>query len=317
MMPATPIARVTLEEASRRYAAGPRPVATLGFFDGVHRGHRAVLDEAVRAARDPGVEVVAVTFDRHPRETLVGAAPPLLTPTAERLRLLGEAGAAAAVVIPFDRSQAAVPAEEFAREVFSRRLRAAIVVLGARSRFGRGGQGTPEDLAGFGARLGFSVRIVPPLMAGGEPVSSTRIRDRVLRGDLTGAADLLGRPVTWVGTVVRGRGDGKKLGFLTANLDMPGAALPPNGIYACRVRASGADYRAAANLGTSPTFTAGTGHRGAPRRVEVHVIGFSGDLYGQELRVEVLRKLRDEVLFPSLEALRDQIRRDVEAVERG
>ncbi|MCI0341392.1 MAG: riboflavin biosynthesis protein RibF [Planctomycetales bacterium] len=307
------IARLSLDDAGGRYASGPRPVATLGFFDGVHRGHRAVLDEAVRAAREAGGEVVAVTFDRHPRETLVGVAPPLLTPASERLRLLGEAGAAAVVVVPFDRAQAAVPAEEFAREVFARRLRAGVVALGARSRFGRGGQGTPEDLAGFGTRLGFSVRVVPPLMAGGEPISSTRIRDRLLRGDLDGAADLLGRPVAWVGTVVPGRGDGRALGFPTANLDMPGAALPPDGVYACRARLGDATFRAAANVGVSPTFT-GPGGAALPRAVEVHLIGFSGDLYGRELRVEVLRKLRDERKFPSLEALREQIRSDVEAV---
>ena len=298
-------------DAAARYATGPRPVATLGFFDGVHRGHQAVLAACVGQARAAGGDAVVVTFGNHPREVLGGVAPPLLTPLRERLRLFGEAGATAALVLSFDAALAATPAEAFARDVFAGRLRARAVVVGARTRFGSGGRGTPDDLVVWGRRDGYDVEVVPPLAVGGEPVSSTRIRDRVLRGDLAGAAELLGRPPAIVGTVVRGDGRGRGLGFPTANLATPGAAPPPDGVHAGRPAVDGPPRLAVVTCAFAPPF-------GAPpaRRVEVHVLDWSGDCYGRDLRVDLLVRLRDERKFPDVAALKTQIVADV-AAARG
>lgn len=303
----------SLAEAAARYASGPRPAVTLGFFDGCHRGHQAVLAATVAQARAAGGDAVVVTFDPHPRAVLAGQAPPLLTPTVERLRLFRVAGIATTVVLPFDRALAAEPARAFAERVLARAVRAATVVVGARTRFGQGGRGTPADLLGWGAALGFATTVVPAVAEGGEPVSSTRIRDRVQRGDLSGAAALLGHPLALVGPVVRGAARGRALGFPTANLDCTGSALPPDGVYAGRAILQDRAWPAVANLGTAPTFA--TEGAGPPRRVEVHLIRWSGDCYGAVLRFEVARKLRDERRFDSVEALRLQIAADVEAAE--
>jgi riboflavin kinase/FMN adenylyltransferase len=301
-----------LAAAAARHAQGPRPAVTLGFFDGAHRGHQAVLAATVAQARAAGGDAVVVTFDPHPRAVLAGEAPPLLTPTAERLRWFEVLGIATTVVLPFDRALAAEPARDFAERVFARALRAAAVVVGARTRFGQGGRGTPADLVAWGPTLGFATTVVPAVIEGGEPVSSTRIRDRVRRGDLRGAAELLGHPVALVGTVVHGAARGRGLGFPTANLDCAGCLVPPDGVYAGRAWLGAVAWPAVANLGTAPTF-AGPG--AAPRRVEVHLIGWSGDCYGQLMRFEIARKLRDERRFESVEALRLQIAADIEAAE--
>ncbi|MHC5018882.1 MAG: riboflavin biosynthesis protein RibF [Planctomycetota bacterium] len=289
------------------------PVCTLGYFDGVHRGHQAVLAAAVARAQAAKTEAVVVTFDPHPRAVLTGVAPPLLTPLRERRRLFAHYGIARVEVLEFTPALAAVEAEAFARDTLRGALGAQAVVIGARTRFGAGGRGTPDDLVAFGERFGFDVEVVSPVREGGEPVSSTRVRDRVRRGDCTGAADLLGRPLTWVGVVVAGERRGRELGFPTANLDLAGIVLPPNGVYACTAWLDDADgpHPAVANLGTAPTFTADDPD--APHRAEVHLIGWDGDLYGRDLRVEVHRKLRDEQRFESLDALQRQIAADVAA----
>jgi riboflavin kinase/FMN adenylyltransferase len=290
-----------------------RPVCTLGYFDGVHRGHQAVLAAAVTRARAAGTEAVVVTFDPHPRQVLTGVAPPLLTPLRERRRLFKQYGIARVEVLSFTPAMAAVEAEAFVRDTLLGAFGAQAVVIGARTRFGAGGRGTPEDLAAFGERYGFAVEVVAPVREGGESISSTRVRDRVRRGDCAGAAELLGRPLTWVGEVVRGDARGRELGFPTANLDLAGIVLPPNGVYACTAYLDddGAPRPAVANLGTAPTFTGDDPD--PPRRAEVHLIGWDGDCYGGDLRVEVHRKLRDERRFDSLDALKSQIAADVAA----
>jgi len=289
------------------------PVCTLGYFDGVHRGHQAVLSAAVARAEAAGTEAVVVTFDPHPRQVLTGVAPPLLTPLRERRRLFARYGIDRVEVLAFTPAMAQVEAEAFAGDTLKGALNACAVVIGARTRFGAGGRGTPEDLAAFGVQFGFEVEVVAPVRDGGESISSTRIRDRVRRGDCAGAAELLGRPLTWVGEVVRGAQRGRELGFPTANIDLTGIVLPPNGVYACTafIGADDVPRPAVANLGTAPTFTANDPH--APRRAEVHLIGWDGDCYGADLRVEVHRKLRDEQRFASLDALKSQIAADVAA----
>ncbi len=268
---------------------GPRAVA-LGTFDGVHLGHRRVLEAALEAGPEPTV----VTFDPHPR-TALGNRVALLTTLERRLELLDNLGVAAVLVVDFTLELARLEPEEFAEEVL-RAIGAETVVAGADFRFGRGRKG---DLALLG-RLGFDVRPVP-LLPG---VSSSRIRELVRSGAVEDAAQLLGRPVEVDGTVVTGDARGGTLGFPTANLDVrPELIVPGSGIYA----GAAAGHRAAVSIGTNPHYG------GRETRVEAFLLDFSGDLYGRRLVVELWQRLRDERAFADEDELVDQINRDVEA----
>ncbi len=268
--------------------AGPRAVA-LGTFDGVHLGHRRLLETLLEAGPEPTV----LTFDPHPR-TALGNRVELLMPLERRLELLAELGVAAALVVEFTLDVARLEPGEFADQ-FLRSIGTEVVVAGEDFRFGHKRQG---DLALLES-LGFAIRPVPLL----EDVSSTRIRELVREGDVGSAAALLGRPVEVEGTVVSGDARGGTLGFPTANLDVrPELLVPLNGIYA---GAAGGN-RAAVSIGTNPHYG------GSERRVEAFLLDFEGDLYGRRLIVELWERLRDERSFDSEQALIDQIARDVE-----
>jgi riboflavin kinase/FMN adenylyltransferase len=272
---------------------GPRGVA-LGTFDGVHRGHRRVIETALEAGPEPTV----VTFDPHPR-TAFGNRVELLTTLERRLELLEELGVEAALVVEFTLELARLEPEQFAEEVL-RPIGAEVVVAGADFRFGRGRKGDLELVRS----LGFDVRPVPLV----EGVSSSRIRDLVRAGDVEVAAKLLGRPVEVEGTVVAGEARGGTLGFPTANLDVrPELLVPGNGIYA----GAAAGHRAAVSIGTNPHYG---GHE---RRVEAYLLDFSGDLYGQRLVVELWRRLRDEQAFETESDLIRQIEADVELARQA
>jgi riboflavin kinase/FMN adenylyltransferase len=272
---------------------GPRAVA-LGTFDGVHRGHRRVIETALEAGPEPTV----VTFDPHPR-TAFGNRVELLTTLERRLELLEELGVEAALVVEFTLELARLEPEQFAEEVL-RPIGAQVVVAGADFRFGRGRKGDLELVRS----LGFDVRPVPLV----EGVSSSRIRDLVRAGDVEVAAKLLGRPVEVEGTVVAGEARGGTLGFPTANLDVrPELLVPGNGIYA----GAAAGHRAAVSIGTNPHYG---GHE---RRVEAYLLDFSGDLYGQRLVVELWRRLRDEQAFETESDLIRQIEADVELARQA
>jgi riboflavin kinase/FMN adenylyltransferase len=279
--------------ATDRLGAVPR-VAALGTFDGVHLGHRRVIDAALAAGPEPTV----VTFDPHPR-TALGNRVELLTSLERRLELLRELGVEATVLVEFTLELARLEPEEFAKEVL-RPIGAEIVVAGEDFRFGRGRTGDLELLQ----RLGFEVVAVPIL----EGVSSSRIRELVADGHVEDAASLLGRPVEVEGTVVAGDARGGTLGFPTANLGIrPELLVPNNGIYA----GAAGESRAAVSIGTNPHYG------GRERRVEAHLLDFEGDLYGQRLVVELWERLRDEAAFASEAELIDQIARDVEATRRA
>ena len=271
----------------------PRAVA-LGTFDGVHLGHRRVLD----AARAAGPTPTVVTFDPHPRVAL-GYGVELLAPLERRLELLGEAGVEDALVVDFDLELAQLEPEAFAERVL-RPIGTEVVVAGANFRFGRGRTGDLELLRG----LGFDARAVPLV----EGVSSTRIRDLLRAGEVDRAAGLLGRPAELVGTVVAGDARGGTLGFPTANLrPEPGLLIPGYGIYA-----GAADgHRAAISIGTNPHYG------GGERRIEAFLLDFAGDLYGKRLTLELWQRLRDEQSFDSEAELVDQIARDVEATRQA
>jgi riboflavin kinase/FMN adenylyltransferase len=280
---------VKVARAPDELGSGPRAVA-LGTFDGVHLGHRRVIEEALSA----GLEPTVVTFDPHPR-TALGNRVELLTSLERRLELLEELGVEATLVVEFTLELARLEPEQFADEVL-RSIGTETVVAGEDFRFGRGRTG---DLALLD-RVGFETVPVPIL----EGVSSSRIRELVTDGDVAGAARLLGRPVEVEGTVVTGDERGGTLGFPTANLDIrPELLLPANGIYA----GAAGEHRAAISIGTNPHYG------GRERRVEAHLLDFSGDLYGQRLIVQLWQRLRDEQAFDSEEELIAQIGRDVEA----
>jgi riboflavin kinase / FMN adenylyltransferase len=268
--------------------AGRRSVA-LGTFDGVHRGHRRVIDAARRAGLRTGV----VTFDPHPRAVLGGRVE-LLATIERRLELFADAGVEDVLVLPFDEQLAALSAEDFAEQML-RGIGAEMVAAGETFRFGRGRDGDLDQLA----RLGFDVRRVPLV----ENVSSSRVRELLHAGEPEEAAALLGRPPEIEGTVVRGDGRGRELGFPTANVDVPRQLLvPPDGVYAGAARGR----RAAVSIGTNPHFD------GVERRVEAHLLDFDDDLYGQRLVVEIWSRLRGQRRFDSLEQLVAAIGADVE-----
>jgi riboflavin kinase/FMN adenylyltransferase len=263
-------------------------------------------------ARD--LESVVVTFDRHPATVVrPESAPQLLTDTAQKLELLAEAGVDCAVVLPFDEARANESAEDFVLEVLVGALRARAVVVGADFHFGHGRKGNVALLTDMGERAGFETLGVSLDDAGGEPVSSTRIRRLVAAGEVREAARLLGRPHQVRGTVVRGDGrGGRTLGLPTANVDVPpGIALPAEGIYAGRYhRPDGTVHHAALSYGRRPTF-----YRDGQPLLEAHLVDFADDLYGEEGRVDFVERLRGEEHFDSVEALVSQMHADVEQAD--
>jgi riboflavin kinase/FMN adenylyltransferase len=288
------------------------PTVAIGNFDGVHRGHQALVRAARELAREANGEAVVLTFDPHPARFFAPhLAPPMIVTLERRLELLAEAGADVTVIEPFDAAFAAITADQFVTEVLGRALGARHVVVGYDFSFGRGRQGTPASLSALGRQLGLGVTVVPAVAAEGMVCSSTKIREFVLEGRVDGASLLLGRPFEITGPVVRGAGRGRGLGLPTANVRPEGELLPRTGIYAGRARLlddPGAGARAAAiSVGTNPTFVPGNNEV----TVEAHLLDFSGDLYDRRLRLELLARLRDERRFASVDELLAQIQNDI------
>ncbi|HUQ04284.1 MAG TPA: bifunctional riboflavin kinase/FAD synthetase [Kofleriaceae bacterium] len=289
------------------------PAIAIGNFDGVHRGHAALVRQA-RSLAGPHGDAVVLTFDPHPVQVLAPhAAPPLITTQTRKLELLAAAGADAVVVEPFTTELAALRADEFVAEVLAGACNARHVVVGADFTYGKSRGGNVDTLAAAGRRHGFEVAIVAPVAVDGEVASSTRVRGYLRAGDPRRAAALLGRSYDIDGEVVRGAGRGKGLGVATANVRTDGVLLASPGIYAVTLERLGDDAHpvalaAVASLGTNPTFTdAGT------LVLEVHVLDFDADLYGARVRVGFVERLRDEARFDSVDALLAQIRADIAA----
>lgn len=283
----------------------------LGNFDGVHLGHRELVRRLVDRARPAGLAAVALTFDPHPLAVLApDRAPVPLTTLEDRAALLQDVGLDGVAVLPFTQELARHSAEEFVREHLVGWLAARWVAVGEGFRFGRGRSGDAELLAREGARLGFELLVVPPVLEADEPVSSTRVREALSRGAVDEAARLLGRPHRVAGTVVEGDRRGRQLGFPTANLLPPAVALPADGVYAGRVQLEGGSSPAVVNIGSRPTFDHGQ------LRLEAHLLDWAGDLYGRRLTVEFVARLRGEQRFPGPEALRAQIEQDVALARR-
>lgn len=289
---------------------------TIGTFDGVHIGHRTLIAQTIEDAARRESESVALTWDRHPNETLrPERTPPLLTTPERKIELLAETGLDRILVLPFDRDFSQWAPERFVKEVLVAGLAAEAVFVGSGWRFGHRAMGTTDLLVEMGADLGFETLPTALEEVGGEPVSSSRVRRAVAAGDVTEARVLLGRPFDIDGPVVKGDARGEGLGFPTANIELdPRLAHPPRGVYACRARVEDIWYAAATNLGVNPTF--GGDPEKIPPRVEAYLLDFHGDLYGKTLRVEFHVRLRDELKFDSAEALVSQIGQDVDAVRR-
>jgi riboflavin kinase/FMN adenylyltransferase len=298
----------------RRLARALRaPAVAIGNFDGVHRGHQQLIARARAAAVALGGETVALTFDPHPAAVLAPErAPRLLTSTARKLELLAAAGADAAVVEPFGPELATLSPRSFADEVLVRALGARQVVVGYDFRFGQGRGGSTETLRELGGELGFAVDVVDPVTVDGVVASSSRIRTSIEEGDLAGARALLGRDPEVEGTVVRGAGRGRGIGVATANLDIDAGVVPPLGIYATWVfLAGGEQLPGAASVGTNPTFD-----DSGRLSLEVHILDFDRDLYGQRLRLGFAVRLRGELRFAGAAELVEQIRRDIADTRR-
>jgi len=273
-------------------------VAAIGNFDGVHRGHRAVIDAAIARAEPMAAAAIAVTFEPHPRAVLRPTAPMFrLTDATAKLRLLAATGLAGALVLTFDRAFAALSAEEFVTRILVGRLGISGATIGFDFHFGHQRRGSPAFLAAQGERLGFSVETAPPLEDEGRPVSSSSIRTALAAGRVVEAAELLGYPWFVSGTVIRGDQRGRDLGFPTANLALDPACGLKHGIYAVRVQIAGRIHDGVASFGTRPTFD-----DGAPL-LETYLFDFSGDLYGVAIDVAFIGWIRAELKFDAIDAL--------------
>jgi len=281
-------------------------VATLGIFDGLHVGHRKVIGLVVDAAERAHGTSVAVTFDRHPGSVIGNRPEPMITSLRHRLKLLEGLGLDFCLVIEFTDEIAGMEASDFVRTVLCDLLGVRLLIVGFDCRFGKDRRGNTELCTALGRELGFEATIVPPVLIGGQVVSSTVIRHAIARGELRRVERLLGRPYSLLGTVVHG--DGRGIGYPTANLDLNYELLPPCGVYAARALLNDRPLAAVASVGTRSTFH----HEpDAPIVVEVHVLDRHPDLYGTELEVQLLERIRDQQAFGSARELQEHIRGDI------
>ena len=288
-----------------------RGAVAIGNFDGVHRGHAALLAELRRQADAINGPVIALTFDPHPIEPLrPGQTPPRLTTPEDRTRLLHELGADHVLVLRATHALLALRAEEFFAQVIQERLDARGLVEGPNFGFGRGREGDVTTLARLCEPAAIRLTVVPPLIRDGMEVSSSRVRAALTAGNVREAASLLGRRYRLHGLVGRGQRRGQQLGFPTANLEQLQTLVPGEGVYAVRVPHQGKTWPGAANVGPNPTFGE------MAWKVEIHLIGFQGDLYGWPLTVDFVERLRDTRPFQSVADLIEQLRHDIEQARR-
>ena len=289
-------------------------VVTVGTFDGVHRGHQAVLSRLAARSRETGWKGVLVTFEPHPLEVVnPAAARPLLTVGAERQEVLAESGIDYCAVVPFTPTLSHYTAEQFVEVVLLERFRMRELLSGYDNGFGRGREGDVETLRAIGVRRGFRVEVVPPMSGDdGRPISSTSIRRAVAGGDLRSAASGLGRPYSVSGVVSRGHQRGRTIGYPTINLPLPSPRklLPPEGVYAVRVQTPAGPYGGMMNLGSRPTFGE------TEVTLEAHLFDANADWYGAHVRIEFIARLRDTQKFDGIDSLKAQLRRDEEHARR-
>lgn len=285
----------------------PASAVTLGMFDGVHSGHQALLQSCRRHADMLGVPAVALTYEPHPSRILRPDLPlRLLTPLPEKLERLALAAMDYTVIAEFTREFSQITADDFLSDVLSAALHPRIVVAGYRTTFGHGRAGSADVLQSFGAAHGFTIEIVPPVEVAGGPVSSSLIRQSLDDGQIELAAARLGYRYQITGVVARGDGRGHVLGVPTANMEpFPTKQIPADGVYAVDAQVSGVLHRGVMSIGNRPTFS-------RPHSLEVHLLDFQEDLYGQSVTVAFLTRLRGIQTFPTVDALLAQIHRDID-----
>jgi len=280
---------------------------TIGNFDGVHLGHRFIFRRLVEAARREGRPAVAISFDPHPKMVLHPERRPfyLITSPEEKIRLLAGLEIDAFILIPFSVEYARTTAEEFVRGILWERLRIRRILIGHDYTFGRGRGGNEVFLTEAGRRLGFEVEVMNAFCVGDTVISSTKIREAILAGEVRFVATLLGRPYNLSGRVISGNHRGVRLGFPTANIAPDKELVPARGVYAVRLLREGKRHDGVVNIGFNPTFADGK------RSVEVHIFDFHEDIYGEPIEILFIERIRDEVRFESPEKLIAQIDRDI------
>jgi len=287
----------------------PNSVITVGTFDGVHAGHRAIIDTVAEKARQRDARSVLVTFDPHPRDIINpgDAGIKLLTTLQERSEILEELGIDTMVVIPFDRDFSLLSSEEFVRDIIHKKVGVSEFVIGYDHQFGRNREGTIETIERLGNELGFDAYVVSKREVGEKTVSSSAIRKAISEdGNVEEATEFLQRPYRLNATVVHGDKRGKEIGFPTANLkpEHSRKIIPKDGVYSVRVRINGDWYDGMMNIGTRPTFD------GKLRTLEVNLFNFDEDIYGKEVQVRFFNRIRDEKKFDGKEELIDQLKQD-------
>lgn len=285
----------------------PTPAVTIGSYDGLHRGHQEIIKRVIERARGEGGDAVVLTFEPHPVKFLQPQLRiPLITPYRKKMMLLERFGVDCTINLPFTRELSEMSAGTFLQEIVQERIGPCWVVVGFNFTFGKDRGGTSDELQKMGERLGFEVEIVPPFTVGDEVVSSTRIRELIVKGNIKEANRMLGRDFIIMGRVMHGHARGKGLGVPTANLEITSDLYPKHGVYAATVTEGAKTYHGVVNIGTNPTFD------DEEFAVEVFLFNYQGDLYGRELQLSLVDRLRDEQSFPSPDALVHQIEKDIQ-----
>lgn len=292
-----------------------RSVATVGIFDGVHLGHKFIIKKIAQRAEEIGAKSVVLTFEPHPLKVLNAKSyVPTLISLEHRTGLIGRMGIDYFMVLKFTKAFSKMAPEEFVKKVLVDKIGLEEIYIGEDFYFGRNAQGTPEALSRLGKDYGFRVRIIKPFKTRGRIVSSSLIRKLILKGEISEAAKFLGRPVSILGTVVRGSSRGRILGFPTANVNPHHEVVPPAGVYAVMVKHEEEILKGVLNIGRRPTFYSQT--RDLEPTIEVHIFDFDKDVYGADLEIFFVRKIRDELRFDDRYDLALRIREDAETAKK-
>ena len=296
---------MSVEQELAHFSPDKDTLLTVGVFDGVHRGHKYLISRLVAQARKCNLLPGVVTFRQHPQEVLAKTGLSFLTDLDERVRLIKAEGVAIIVPLSFTPELSHLTPHQFV-SLLQKHLKMKGLVIGPDFALGYGREGNIENLKALGKKMGFTVEIVPPVKINGEVVSSTAIREALAKGDMKKVERMIGRPFRLSGPVVTGAGRGVTLGFPTANLSVsPEQAVPADGVYATQAYIDGKAYPSLTYIGSSPTFG------GKERRIEAYVLDYNGTLYGRELKIDIMERLRGDVKFKSTEELKQQIAEDV------
>jgi riboflavin kinase/FMN adenylyltransferase len=293
-----------IDKIKKRHRAG---ILALGTFDGVHLGHQKVIKSLKRRAKDLGKKSIVLTFDMHPLKTIDPVkCPPLLTPKEEKINLIQNLGVDILILANFNRRFSSLSPEKFIKDILIDRLDIEEVFAGKDFAFGRGATGDITFLKKKSKEYGFRVKVIAPVKMGKIAISSTKIRELIKEGRVKRAAFLLGRPYILYGRVVHGESRGRELGYPTANIRPHYEVIPSDGVYVGQIGMKGKNWNGLLNIGTQPTF-----HKRGARTIEAYIFDFHQRIYGRDIKVSFLEKIRDEFAFKSLKALKTQVRKDI------